>query len=111
MRFAIASYDAAVNSAIGNLSTVKAYSIYAGLTHYWTPTIRSTFVGSWVEFDSPSFAAGKTFDESRYFTGNLVWSPVPNVDLGIEVQYGERTDKDGASGDQFRVQTSIIYRF
>lgn len=108
---AIAGYDAAVNPVTGNISTVEARSIYAALTHFWTPSIRSTVVGSFVEFDSPSFAANTTFDESRYFVGNLVWSPIPRVDLGIEALYGERTDKDGASGNQFRTQTSALYRF
>jgi hypothetical protein len=42
---------------------------------------------------------------------NLVWSPWHNVDVGGEIMWGERKNKDGSKGDASRLQLMAKWRF
>jgi hypothetical protein len=43
--------------------------------------------------------------------GNVFWSPVRNVDLGIELRHGERKLVSGAKGSLDRVEFAAKYSF
>jgi len=88
--------DAYIN-AFGEIETSKGFSIAAGFLHYWTPTLRSGIHGSYSRVDLPAAAtvfdaAGTVvggfadFNEWR-LGGNLIWSPVKSLDIGVEVLY------------------------
>jgi hypothetical protein len=97
----------------GRAHLTEAFSMTAALLHYWTPEVRQAVFGSWarVHFDralrqgesspliglfpvggaAPSAAAaasgfGKDFNN---FAGgsNLIWSPVKDLDIGVEALY------------------------
>ena len=44
-------------------------------------------------------------------TGNLLFSPVPRVDLGLELLWGQRENKDGETGKAKQIQFAWIYRY
>ena len=87
----------------GDFKTTKAYSIAGGITHNWTPTVRSSLFGSYAQFEFPSAAstvvpvavpggiAGTRvgfddFDELR-IGANAFWTPVSGLDIGVEAIY------------------------
>lgn len=108
---ALTSGDIATG-APGQSGTVEVFSVYGALQHYWADNLRSTVVGSYVDISRPSFFNGpNAISETLYVTGNLIWSPVSNVDLGVELQYGEVQRESGARGDATRIQSSAIFRF
>jgi hypothetical protein len=98
--------DAFVDPFTGDFRTTEAWSIAGGITHNWTPTVRSSLFGSWARFDAPGGAstivpttsatladgtAGSRigfvdFDEYR-IGANTFWSPVAGLNLGLEVLY------------------------
>ncbi|MFM9975826.1 MAG: DcaP family trimeric outer membrane transporter [Beijerinckiaceae bacterium] len=100
-------------SGAGNnqLELIKGYGGYGGYQHFWTSNIRSTFGAGYFELETPSFVSPATLKSTFYGVGNLIWSPFPEVDLGVEVQYGVREDRDGAKGTATRIQSSAIFRF
>lgn len=89
-------YRDAVTSAVGGgaptagnavISTTKAWGVAAGFRHFWTPNLRSSLFGTYASVDAPAVS---TLPDFKMWTvgANLVWSPVRNLDLGLEVVYG-----------------------
>jgi hypothetical protein len=74
------------------LRTVDVLTLFAGLVHDWTPTLQSNVgVGfARVNFNLPN---GRDRADGLTVTGNLVWSPVEDLDLGLELIYA-RVDAD-----------------
>ncbi len=76
--------DAAVIGGV--ITTTKAWSIAAGFRHFWTPALRSAIFGGYSNIDQPTLS---TLNDIRYWNVgvNTIWSPVRNLDLGLEVVY------------------------
>lgn len=76
----------------GTVDTVDGWFVAAGYRHFWSPTLRSTIGFNHTEADWNNIAfVGGAFAgmaESTQVWGNLVWSPVPQLDLGVEVLWG-----------------------
>jgi hypothetical protein len=53
----LAVADGFINTFTGDIKTTKAWSIAAGVTHYWTPQWRSSLFGSYAQFDAPGIAS------------------------------------------------------
>lgn len=101
----------AFSNNLATVESITAYGGYGALQHWWTDSLRSNFVYSRVAINQPTFSSGTQLRDTQYISGNLIYSPFPEVDLGVEYQNGERTDLDGNKGNQSRVQSTIIYRF
>jgi hypothetical protein len=41
----------------------------------------------------------------------VIWNPLPRLDLGLEMLWGSRQDKNNARGEAVRLQFSTTYRF
>jgi len=115
-RFVVNVNDAAVD-AFGHLHLTKTWSVSGALLHYWTPEIRSAVFGSYShnDFDSilrtglgpagffpltnvngvtnfgnlASLALNPTLRDFHQFAvgSNHVWSPVKDLDIGLETVY------------------------
>jgi hypothetical protein len=98
--------DAYVDPFTGDFKTTKAWSIAGGVTHNWTPEVRSSLFGSYARFDVPgsassivpvnaaTLAAGTAgtaigfVDFNEYRIGaNTFWQPVSGLNIGVEVLY------------------------
>lgn len=68
------------------LGKIDAFTLFAGLVHDWTPTLQSNLGVSFarLDFDLPQ---GRDRADGLTFTGNLVWSPVDDLDVGLELIY------------------------
>ena len=42
---------------------------------------------------------------------NMIWSPVPRLDFGVEAIWGERTLESGVDGELIRLHTMARYTF
>ncbi len=103
--------DAAVR-ADGSLAPIATYSGFAAYRHFWNDKWRSTLSGSYFKADNPVLlTTGLVTDESWNVFGNLVYSPVAPLDIGIEYMYAKRRIEDGASGNLQKVQMSAKYKF
>jgi hypothetical protein len=117
-------YDMAVDTN-GKTHLTESYSVSGAFLHYWTPEWRQAFFGSWgrAHFDrelrgvaSPVLGvfgtaggnnpAGSPFgifsgfgkDYNNYIAGsNLIWSPVKDLDIGLEALYQRAEFIGGAS--------------
>jgi len=106
------------NTTTGEFSTQKAWGGWGGYTHFWAANLRSTVHGGYVHFDKPSAASGLSTAalagiEKRWWAGhvNLIWSPVPQTDFGIEYVYWNREVQSGAKGTDQRVDLQLKFYF
>jgi hypothetical protein len=97
--FSLNTADAFVDR-FGNIKLTEAFTGTAAFLHYWTPQIRQAVFGSYTRLDYASSVAtpfrNGTFvrpanaqvDTDFFQIGtNLIWSPVRDLDLGVEVAY------------------------
>lgn len=105
-----------------------SYGLYVSYTHWWTNELRSTAMGGYSKVDlSSDVTTGLTAAESaaalngldkRHIgaTGNLIWSPVPQVDLGIEYSWIQRETQGSTAtvsnkGALQRFETMAVFKF
>lgn len=78
------------------LKPTTGYSFVSAFRHFWVPTWKSTFLGSYAVVDQKDAAASDV--KEMMLGANLIWSPVANLDIGPEVSY-RRTNPSGARSD------------
>ncbi|VUD70175.1 Porin Omp2b [Methylobacterium symbioticum] len=129
--------DAVLNPFTNRLELSTSFTAVASLLHYWNPTLRSALFGSYGEL---SFAPGSRAAQSAFFgytsTGpgpfgsqfynlnqqlrdtyafnvgaSLIWSPVRDLDIGLEGTYQNYGVQTGRVLDLNRnpLQTSAAY--
>jgi len=91
---------------------IPILGVTAFLDHNWTSQW-STAVGySFQDNDNREGQNPDAFRRGHYALGNLLYSPVPNVLVGGELQWGRRENYlDGFSSDGVKVQFSFKYNF
>jgi len=95
----------------GSAKAVPLTGVQAYYDHYWNDSWSSSIGYSFNEVDNTDFLEDGAFHRGDYASANLLYYPTKNVMAGVEVLWGERTDNDGETGDDVRVQFSIKYDF
>jgi DcaP outer membrane protein len=107
----VGGQDAVFDDSTGDMETLAVLSTFVSFQKWWRDGLRSTFIASYVDVDNPEFQPGDAYSHTNRISGNVIWSPVPRIDIGAELLWGKRTDKDGSSGDASQIQLSARYRF
>jgi Porin subfamily len=69
-------------------SNTTGYNIAGELTHYWAPQWRSNLSAGYVDLKAPTSTYVQVGESKLYeLMGSLIWSPVKDFDIGVEVQY------------------------
>ena len=97
--------------ASGNLQLAHQASGFLAYRHFWTPKLRSTFEYSAASSTPPAGTAAGINKSDRSQHLNLIWSPIPAVNLGGELVHAERTVVGGDHGNLNRIQFSAQYSF
>ena len=108
--------DAEYNTTTNEVETFDQWGGFLAYRHYWIDNLRSNLVYSYGAADNDQAVLGTTAynaanKEFQSVHANLIWSPVPQVDLGIEYLYGYREIESGADGELNRIQFSATYNF
>ena len=109
--------DGFVDPLTGNLKALPVFGGYAAFQHWWDTNVRSTFIYSMVYIDNVATQPSTAYHQTRRASANIIWSPIPNVDVGAEFLWGRRKNKgpdpvDGLSaGDALQLQLEAVYRF
>jgi hypothetical protein len=86
--------------------------VVAFLDHSWNSQWTSSIGYSGQFNDNSDGQAPDAFRNGHYAVGNLLYSPVPNVMVGGEFQWGRRENfSDGFRSDGVKVQFSFKYNF
>lgn len=103
--------DAVISSTSGKISTLPVFGGYLAYQHWWKGRLRSTALVSLVSVDNVAAQNGDAYHQTFRTSINLIWSPIKNIDLGAEVLWGKRVNKDDRSGTATQLQLEAIYRF
>jgi len=102
----------AVLDASGDLQAIGLVAGFASYRHVWTPQWRSNLTWSGQSVDNDRTVIGLAANASaQSLRANLIWTPVPAMDIGAELMYGERELESGVSGDMTRLQVFAKYGF
>ena len=104
--------NGAVLDANGDLHGIKSTGVFGSFRHFWTEAWRSnlTLGYLWVNNDTGYTGTGVTKD-AKSLHANLIYSPIPKLDLGIEFLYADREIESGLDGDLKRLQFSAKYAY
>ena len=103
-------YDA-VLSADGDLQLIPAKSFVLGYRHYWRSDLRSTVSFALARLDNQPAQPTDAIHQVRSPHLNLIWSPWHLVEIGGEVMWGERIDKNDGEGTATRFQLGVKFMF
>ncbi|MCU0293587.1 MAG: hypothetical protein MUF10_16630, partial [Thermoanaerobaculaceae bacterium] len=104
----------------GELRTLQAFAYYVDYEHAWGTRnvfglamndLRSSFIWGHVGVTNLQEQAGDAYRRTDRLILNLVWSPVPQVDMGAELLWGQRENKDGSTGTarQFQLRARFLF--
>ena len=80
--------------------------------HTWNSKFTSSAGYSRQDNDNTEAQNPDAFRDGQYALGNVLYTPVPNVMLGVEFQWGRRENfSDGFSSDGVKLQFSFKYNF
>jgi DcaP outer membrane protein len=86
--------------------------VVAFLDHTWNERFTSTVGYSLTDIDNTDAQAPDAYRTGHYALGNLLYTPVPNVMMGGELQWGRRENfSDGFHSDGIKLQFSFKYNF
>lgn len=101
-----------VLDASGDLQAIDGYGAFAAWRHAFSPKLRGNLFYSMAHFDNDTAITGFTVNErAQSYHANLIYSPVPKLDIGAEFIFGERSLENGADGDLRRLHTHVKYSF
>jgi hypothetical protein len=82
------------------------------LDHTWNDHFSSAIGYSRVDIDNSNLQTPEAFKIGQYASANLLWTPVKNVMLGGEFQWGYRQNhSDGFTFNDYRLEFSAKYSF
>jgi hypothetical protein len=109
--------NAATNAP--DLAVETAFGGYGTYQHWWSETVRSNFVFGYQHNFANKDLHGLInpnlpFGQNRVlesFHMNLIWSPIPNTNIGIEYIHATRDTTTNLTGALNRVQAAVKYVF
>ncbi|HEU4391362.1 MAG TPA: DcaP family trimeric outer membrane transporter [Blastocatellia bacterium] len=82
------------------------------LDHNWNKKFSTSIGYSMVNIENSSGQAANAYHRGHYALTNLLFTPVDNVMIGGEFQWGRRENwRDGFASDDYRIQFSFRYNF
>jgi len=101
-----------VLDAGGELEPIDGYGAFASWRHAFSPKLRGNVFYSMAHFDNDAALTGLSATErAQSFHVNLIYSPVPKLDIGAELIWGERSLENELDGDLRRFHTHVKYSF
>ncbi|HET9234316.1 MAG TPA: DcaP family trimeric outer membrane transporter [Candidatus Eisenbacteria bacterium] len=98
----------------GNLDGValRMTSMVAFLDHNWTDKLSSSVGYSQLRIENSNGQSDSAFKLGQYALANLLYSPVPQVMMGVEGGWIRReNNRDGFDTENYHVQLSFKYSF
>ncbi|MCU0290420.1 MAG: porin [Thermoanaerobaculaceae bacterium] len=104
----------------GELRPLGAYAFYVDYEHVWGTKswfgltmndLRSSLIWGHVDELNLKEQPGDAYHRTDRVILNFLWSPIPSVDLGTEILWGRRENKDGSSGMARQLQLRMRFLF
>ncbi len=110
--------DGVFNPTTNELEPLRVYAWYLDYEHMWkrfgfgkAMNLRTSLIWGYVTVDNLDFQPDDAYYKTNRFTANIVFSPIPRIDMGIEYLTGTRENKNHDKGRSDQVQFVGIFRF
>lgn len=116
--------DAVFDPVTGKLTALFAWGTYVAYEHHWEfqpnipsmpflnfSNLRSSLIFGHVDVHNIDIQDPAAYDKTNRLSLNLLWSPIPRVDVGTQFIYGTRQNKDGAQGRARQLQLRARFFF
>jgi hypothetical protein len=105
------SNDAVLDSG-GDLESIDGWAGFIAYRHLWNDKWRSNLYFAMEDYDNDEdLTGGLANKSSESWTFNLIYSPLPKLDVGAEFRYAVREIENGADGSLNRLQFTTKYSF
>lgn len=102
----------AVITANGELEAISGWAAFAAWRQVWNDRVRSNLMVSASGYDNDVTETGINANKASWsWAVNTFYSPVPKLDLGLELRFAEREIESGASGSMHRLHAVAKYSF
>lgn len=102
--------DAGIN-ANGELEPIPISAGYVYLDHQWNDEYTSSIGFGYVDIENIDSQRSRALNSSLYSNVNIIWNPTAMSRVGVELQYGEVESFRNEKADNFRLQTSIGFKY
>jgi hypothetical protein len=104
--------NGAVLDADGNLQAIDSWGAFGSFRHLWSDKWRSNATLGYLSVDNDTELTGMGVTKIASSVHlNLIYSPQPKLDFGVEFMYADREIESGADGDKTRLQFSAKYAY
>lgn len=112
-RYMRADFDDAFIDPVSNkIETNVQLGAFASYQHFWLDSLRSTLTYSYAGRDNDlSYVTSAADKRYQSVHANILWSPIPRIDVGLEYIWGYREVENGEDGDMNRLQGGFKYKF
>jgi hypothetical protein len=107
----VGSKSSAILTPQNQLETMPALNLGAGVAISISPTLVSNLNIAWYSIDPSVYRSPSSIKSGASGHVNLIWSPIKNVNTGIEYMLLRRTNTDNNFGLGNRLQAMIKYVF
>ncbi|MFY2763861.1 DcaP family trimeric outer membrane transporter [Arenimonas sp. MALMAid1274] len=102
----------AMQEADGSLDALDGYGYFVAWRHAFNPKLRGNLFYSAASFDNDiGLTGGGVTKSASSLHANLIYSPLPKIDIGAELIYGDREIESGLDGDLRRLHLHVKYNF
>lgn len=99
-------------SASGNIQALGGWAGYFGVRQVFSPKVRGNLFYARSQWDNDTALTGFGVTQKVHsLHANVIWTPAPKLDFGVEAIWGERTLESGADGELMRLHTMARYSF
>ena len=110
--------DAVFNTAGTDLEALPTVGWFLDYEHQWARwkrtqemRLRSSVIWGYVAVENVGYQPGGAYHRTDRYSVNLVFSPNPRIDTGVEFIHGTRENRDGHRRSANQIQLVSIYRF
>jgi len=99
-------------TADNDLDAIDGWAGFVSYRHVFSPKLRGNLMYSMSNFDTNiDQQGGGANDNAQSIHANLIYSPLPKLDVGAELIFGSREVADGREGDLTRFHLAFKYAF
>ena len=96
----------------GNLKTIDSTGVFGSYRHFWNEQWRSNLTLGYLAVDNEvEYTGTGVTKKASSVHVNMIYSPLPKLDFGVEFMYAKRKVESGVDGDLTRVQFSAKYAY
>ncbi|MCC6131073.1 MAG: porin [Acidobacteria bacterium] len=109
--------DGAFDPATGDLVLLRHWGWFGSYLHRWSGVagmpgyLRSSLIWGTVRVDNLDFQPASAYKRTNRLSLNLAWTPFRNSEVGAQYIWGERVNKNDASGQARQFQLRARYAF